>query len=76
MKRKNRLNQIKIMGKCINVGYLNCRSTKQRPPVLEGMMYDFDIMHLQETLTQSFPMSRIPVLFPTRKLQRAGGIET
>ena len=44
MKKTDRLRQKNVL-----IGYWNCRSAKQRGGELERLVYDFDIMMLQET---------------------------
>ena len=38
----------------VRVGYWNCRSARQRGPVLERLIYDFDVIMLQELNTDRY----------------------
>jgi hypothetical protein len=46
--RKHRLKKDRLGLKNIRVGYWNCKSAKQRGPVLDRLIYDFDIFLIQE----------------------------
>lgn len=71
-KHKNRTRSNRFKLKCINVSYLNYRSAKQWALVLEHMLYDSDVMLLQET--QPLQFTGFPMLFQPgkRKLQWVG----
>ena len=47
--RMNRTKTERLRLKHMNVGYWNCSSAKQRGPILDRLVYDYDILMLQET---------------------------
>ena len=52
--RKHQTKTERLRKKNLLVGYWNCRSVKQRGRILDRLIYDFDILCLQETNAERF----------------------
>ena len=52
--RKRQRKTDRLRKKHLLIGYWNCRSTKQRGGVLDRLVYDFDVMFLQETKSSKY----------------------